>query len=195
MVSTTTSAAAIIVPSPLAGEGSSMRPRAMMVRGSLWREPLTLRVRGHTSAVLARYVRLESSRVLGQPPDLYLEAPHMSRYLSGCDRWYSNLRWQVINDRAGGICERCHKDSATQVHHLCYPRGRREQARDLLAVCDLCHYLLHFPAPANDNEPQLKLAGDDPTGSKNIRACLHGGSSITRSTQRCASGKMDPIGQ
>jgi hypothetical protein len=62
----------------------------------------------------------------------------LSRYLSGCDRWYSNLRWQVINDRAGGICERCHKDSATQVHHLCYPRGCREQARDLLAVCDLC---------------------------------------------------------
>jgi hypothetical protein len=27
----------------------------------------------------------------------------MSRYLSGCDRWYSNLRWQVINDRAGGF--------------------------------------------------------------------------------------------
>jgi hypothetical protein len=43
--------------------------------------------------------------------------------------------------------------------NLRYPRGRREQARDLLAVCDLCHYLLHHPAPANDNDPELPLAG------------------------------------
>src|SRR6516225_1290151 len=42
--------------------------------------------------------------------------------------------WHVINKRACGICERCHKEPATQVHHLRYPRGRREQARN--ASCE-----------------------------------------------------------
>jgi hypothetical protein len=76
------------------------------------------------------------------------------RNLDRTRRYYVNLCWYVINERACGICERCHKEPATQVHHLRYPRGRREQARDLLAVCDLCHYL---PAPANDNDPELPL--------------------------------------
>lgn len=87
--------------------------------------------------------------------------PRYPRYrnLDRTRRYYLNLWWHVINERACGICERCHKEPATQVHHLRYPRGRREQARDLLAVCDLCHYLLHHPAPANDNDPELPLAG------------------------------------
>lgn len=70
------------------------------------------------------------------------------------EKWWRVLRWQVINDRAGGICEACHIEFATQVHHLRYPTGRREQARDLMAVCDPCHYLLHHPVPANDNFEQ-----------------------------------------
>jgi hypothetical protein len=80
----------------------------------------------------------------------------MSKYskrLYDLNKWWRELRWQVINDRAGGICERCHKEPAVQVHHLDYPIGRREQLRDLMAVCDDCHHLLHYPTPANDNEP------------------------------------------
>ncbi len=72
-------------------------------------------------------------------------------------QWWRNLRWQVLNERAGGICEKCHKEFATEVHHLTYPVGRREQARDLMAVCDGCHYLLHYQTPANDNFEQEEL--------------------------------------
>jgi hypothetical protein len=83
------------------------------------------------------------------------------RNLDRTRRYYLNLWWHVINERACGTCERCHKEPATQVHHIRYPRGRRDQARDLLAVCDLCHYLLHHPAPANDNDPELPLTGSN----------------------------------
>lgn len=77
------------------------------------------------------------------------------------ENWWRLLRWFVINDRAGGMCELrwpgC-LQTATEVHHVHYPVGRREQASDLLAVCDHCHYLQHYPAPANDNDEQHLLA-------------------------------------
>lgn len=77
------------------------------------------------------------------------------------EKWWRQLRWFVINERAGGMCEirksGCY-GVATEVHHVCYPVGRREQASDLLAACDWCHYLMHYPAPANDNdEDELPL--------------------------------------
>jgi hypothetical protein len=78
------------------------------------------------------------------------------------DKWWRELWWRVINERAGGICERCHKEPAVQVHHLTYPTGRREQARDLLAVCDACHYSLHHPTPANDNSPSAANDNREP---------------------------------
>lgn len=70
--------------------------------------------------------------------------------------WWRKLRWQVIAD-AGGMCRSCHKYPAVQVHHWEYPRGRREQARDLLAVCDFCHMKFHGLVPANDNDDQGNL--------------------------------------
>jgi hypothetical protein len=70
--------------------------------------------------------------------------------------WWRQLRWQVM-DRAGGICEICFKEPATQLHHVCYPTGRREQLRDLCAVCNRCHSRLHDRVAANDNSPQLDL--------------------------------------
>lgn len=77
-------------------------------------------------------------------------------------RWWRVLRWEVMA-RAGGVCEVCHKNDATEVHHLVYPVSRRERASDLYAICNDCHYRLHFPRPAdNDNTPQLPLAiGED----------------------------------
>jgi hypothetical protein len=101
------------------------------------------------------------------PTDSFEGAKQMPKYSKRIylNRWWRELWWYVINDRAGGICERCHKEPAVQVHHLVYPIGRREQARDLMAVCDACHYLLHHPPAndndppaANDNQPQLYLA-------------------------------------
>ena len=82
-----------------------------------------------------------------------------SRRLYNYQRWWRQLRWYVINERAGGICENpgCN-EPATQVHHLVEPVGRRECATDLMALCDGCHYRVHyFPSAANDNEHQLKL--------------------------------------
>jgi len=70
------------------------------------------------------------------------------------NKWWWRLRWQVLN-RAGGVCEACHVRTAEQVHHLKYPRDRREEMRDLQAVCDECHRRFHHLEAANDNEPPL----------------------------------------
>jgi hypothetical protein len=75
--------------------------------------------------------------------------------------WYRNLRHTVFA-RAHGICEvnGCGK-RATELHHLCYPTARREEPRDLMAVCTWHHHWFHFTlVPANDNEEaeQLELA-------------------------------------
>jgi hypothetical protein len=79
----------------------------------------------------------------------------MSNYARAISEpWWKALRWQVLGERAGGVCESCHREFATQVHHLHYPVGRREQARDLMAVCDGCHYSFHHPVAANDNFEQ-----------------------------------------
>ena len=79
----------------------------------------------------------------------------MSNYARAINEpYWRALRWQVINERAGGICECCHVRFAVQVHHTHYPTGRREQARDLLAVCDKCHHDIHHPIAANDNFEQ-----------------------------------------
>lgn len=70
--------------------------------------------------------------------------------------WWNNLRFEVIS-LAGGICSFCHVEPASQVHHLRYPVGRREQPRDLAAVCDDCHRKIHGLTPANDNEDQFEI--------------------------------------
>jgi hypothetical protein len=78
--------------------------------------------------------------------------------------WWRAVRWETFT-RAGGTCEVCFNEPATQTHHLRYPTQRREQASDLLAVCDSCHYNLHHPEAANDNWPddqgKLPLTGTD----------------------------------
>ncbi len=51
-------------------------------------------------------------------------------------------RTQVIA-RAGGTCERCHKDEIHQVHHLTYKRIFNEPLEDLLGVCEPCHRQIH----------------------------------------------------
>jgi hypothetical protein len=71
-------------------------------------------------------------------------------------KWWSDLRFEVIS-LAGGICSVCYIRPATQVHHKVYPVGRREQARDLMAICNLCHENAHGLVAANDNEKQEEL--------------------------------------
>jgi len=76
------------------------------------------------------------------------------------ESWWRKLRYEVIYLRANGRCEvrtfGC-QGKATQVHHVTYPVGRREQHTDLVACCDMCHYLMHYPPPANDNDDEAEL--------------------------------------
>lgn len=72
--------------------------------------------------------------------------------------WYRALRREVMR-RAHNMCEvkGCCK-WASAVHHLYYPIARRDEPRDLMAVCEWHHYYFHYgPAPANDNEEDEQL--------------------------------------
>jgi hypothetical protein len=78
--------------------------------------------------------------------------------------WWHQIRWEILHRRAGGICEICDKEPATQLHHEVYPVSRREQMRDLIACCDSCHWRIHHPneiMAANDNEPELPIPAND----------------------------------
>lgn len=44
---------------------------------------------------------------------------------------------------AGGICERCRRNDATQAHHLHYGSLGKEKMEDLQAVCRPCHEKIH----------------------------------------------------
>jgi 5-methylcytosine-specific restriction endonuclease McrA len=51
-------------------------------------------------------------------------------------------RARVI-ERAGGLCEGCRKNPPAEVHHLTYERVGREMLFDLVAVCRVCHEIIH----------------------------------------------------
>lgn len=67
--------------------------------------------------------------------DAYLKSPE-----------WIELRRQVL-DRAGGRCERCGQERATQVHHLTYRRVGAEWPQDLQAICNGCHEHHHPHLP------------------------------------------------
>lgn len=64
------------------------------------------------------------------------------------DQWRE--KHNLIMQRAGGMCEGCGKQKATQVHHLTYTHAGNELLWELVAICDTCHDRLN-------NEP--KAAG------------------------------------
>jgi hypothetical protein len=71
--------------------------------------------------------------------------------------WYLKLRHRV-KERAHFKCEIPGCNAwADQVHHLVYPTGRREDMRDLMAVCARHHYEMHNRRPANDNKEDEQL--------------------------------------
>ncbi len=61
--------------------------------------------------------------------------------------YLASPQWQAIRrkvfERAGGLCEGCGVEKATQVHHLNYERIGRELLFDLVAVCRSCHEQCH----------------------------------------------------
>lgn len=62
-------------------------------------------------------------------------------------RWFQSYleseTWRVkrnaVLKRAGGRCEACAQNRATQVHHLTYVHVGNEPLFDLRAICDDCH--------------------------------------------------------
>lgn len=52
-------------------------------------------------------------------------------------------RAAMVRRRAGGICEGCGTQPATQVHHLTYKHVGREFLWELRAVCEECHDRIH----------------------------------------------------
>lgn len=76
-----------------------------------------------------------------------MEKSEYQRYLAS--REWAVLRRKVHN-RSAGICERCHINEASQVHHVTYERIGRELLEDLQHVCSLCH---DFLSGANTRDP------------------------------------------
>jgi hypothetical protein len=75
--------------------------------------------------------------------------------LPGWKRWRI-VRFEAI-ERAGGVCEICHKNSATQVHHWTYDSEGWERPSDLSAVCDDCHLMIHYGESEHTGGGQLPL--------------------------------------
>jgi len=48
-----------------------------------------------------------------------------------------------VRRRAGGICEGCGTQAATQVHHLTYKHVGKEFLWELRAICEECHDRIH----------------------------------------------------
>jgi hypothetical protein len=74
----------------------------------------------------------------------------------GSEFWAQKAR--AAHERAGYVCEVCHKNPSTEVHHKTYLRVFNELATDLLAVCSACHRTIHHLKPAaNDNQLSFPL--------------------------------------
>lgn len=78
-----------------------------------------------------RAERVERDAQWWRDYDAYLQSPE-----------WAERRRRVLR-RAGGICEGCLTNRATQVHHLTYARVRAEMLFDLVAICGDCHERIH----------------------------------------------------
>jgi hypothetical protein len=68
------------------------------------------------------------------------------------DRYLSSPEWRqkaaLVKRRAGGTCEGCGTNQATQVHHVTYKHVCNEFLWELRAVCNECHERIHEDRPA-----------------------------------------------
>ena len=73
-----------------------------------------------------------------------------------CSREWAVLRKGVLK-RTNGLCERCHKNKISQVHHLTYNRKYNERLEDLQGLCKGCHAFTHGHSdrdPCNQNDSE-----------------------------------------
>lgn len=68
------------------------------------------------------------------------ESEKYSAYL--CSREWGLLR-KSVNERSGGVCERCFWQPAYAVHHKTYKRKYHEHLSDLVHLCEACHDYTH----------------------------------------------------
>jgi hypothetical protein len=63
------------------------------------------------------------------------------------ERYLQTYAWgerrRLVMERAGGICEGCRQEPATEVHHLTYKHVGDEFLWELVAVCGWCHSRYH----------------------------------------------------
>lgn len=83
-------------------------------------------------------------------------------YLEYLTSWGWKLKCMQVMTRAGGICEICKVNIATETHHKSYAHLGFEPLHQLMAVCSKCHKWVHgrqvkLPKPANDNQLKLPL--------------------------------------
>jgi 5-methylcytosine-specific restriction endonuclease McrA len=78
-----------------------------------------------------------------------------SQYLNSFHwRDLRDAKLHSVNDR----CEKCHRRSNLQVHHLTYERLGHERLTDLQVLCESCHEKAHnlFPTVEDDCTPPEK---------------------------------------
>lgn len=80
-----------------------------------------------------------------------LGAPRVDYYAYLASREYAVLK-RAVKRRSKGVCERCFRAPAEQVHHLNYRRVGREELSDLQHVCKPCHEYL---SAVSDFDPRL----------------------------------------
>lgn len=69
------------------------------------------------------------------------------------------VRRERVRRRAHGICERCHRNKMSSVHHLIYARIGAEEDGDLMAVCEPCHLYLSGKTDDDPRDYRLITAG------------------------------------
>jgi hypothetical protein len=93
-----------------------------------------------------------------RPPPYWPPAAHPEwdyhRYLASAE-WKS--RRERVMERAGGLCEACRVQPATEVHHLTYAHIGNEALFELVAICRPCHQDL---SPAKARLPLLADEAD-----------------------------------
>jgi hypothetical protein len=88
-----------------------------------------------------------------------------------CSHEWAVLRSAVL-ERAGGVCERCHSNDATHIHHKTYTRKYAEPIEDLVAWCKSCHEWNHDKSKVDpSDEPMRRLAEIKPLVIEDDPSC------------------------
>ncbi len=77
-----------------------------------------------------------------------MEKAEYHKYLAS--REWAKKKW-AVRKRAGGNCERCHKNPIAATHHLTYERVGKELLEDLQGVCSECHA---YESAVSDVDPR-----------------------------------------